>query len=133
MSTPATTSTRRGWEYGLVMFAGAFMLISGLLQFIRGLVALFENTVYVNTPKYAFSFDVTTWGWLHLVWGLVLVAVGAAILAGRMIGRIAGLSIITLAIILNFASMPYYPLWSITLLVLNAFVIWALCAVDAVD
>src|SRR3546814_4971144 len=93
---------------------------SDLLEFLRGLTALFENTLFVNTPKYVFAFDVTTWGWLHLIWGVVLAAVGGAILAGRLIGRIVGLSIVTIALVLNFVSLPVYPLWLIILIALSS-------------
>ena len=138
-TTPSTSSnasdtpTRRGWGHGLVMFAGILMVVVGILEFLRGLTALFENTLFVNTPKYVFAFDVTTWGWLHLIWGVILAAVGGAILAGRLIGRIVGLSIVTIALVLNFVSLPVYPLWSIILIALCVFIMWALCAEDAVD
>ena len=104
------------------------MVVVGILEFLRGLTALFENTLFVNTPKYVFAFDVTTWGWLHLIWGVVLAAVGGAILAGRLIGRIVGLSIVTIALVL-----PVYPLWSIILIALCVFIMWALCAEDEID
>ncbi len=138
-TTPSTSSnasdtpTRRGWGHGLVMFAGILMVVVGILEFLRGLTALFENTLFVNTPKYVFAFDVTTWGWLHLIWGVVLAAVGGAILAGRLIGRIVGLSIVTIALVLNFVSLPVYPLWSIILIALCVFIMWALCAEDEID
>ena len=131
-STSSTTPTRRGWGHGLVMFAGIMMVVVGILEFLRGLTALFENTLFVNTPKYVFAFDVTTWGWLHLIWGVVLAAVGGAILAGRLIGRIVGLSIVTIALVLNFVSLPTYPLWSIVLIALCVFIMWALCAEDEI-
>ncbi|WP_331926937.1 DUF7144 family membrane protein [Intrasporangium sp.] len=117
----------------MVVFAGMLMVVVGLLEFLRGLTALFENTLFVNTPKYVFAFDVTTWGWLHLIWGVVLAAVGGAILAGRLIGRIVGLSIVTIALVLNFVSLPTYPLWSIVLIALCVFIMWALCAEDEID
>ena len=70
---------------------GTLLLISGVLEFLRGLSALFDNTLYVNTPKYILAFDTTAWGWIHLVWGVVLVVVGGLILAERPIGRILAL------------------------------------------
>ena len=132
-STSSNTETRRGWGHGVVLFAGTLMLVLGILEFIRGLTALFENTLFVNTPEYIFALDVTTWGWLHLIWGVVLAAVGGAILAGRLVGRIVGLSIVTIAMVLNFVSLPIYPLWSVVMIALCIFIMWALCAEDSVD
>jgi len=132
-STSSNTETRRGWGHGVVLFAGTLMLVLGILEFLRGLTALFENTLFVNTPDYIFAFDVTTWGWLHLIWGVVLAAVGGAILSGRLVGRIVGLSIVTIAMVLNFTSLPIYPLWSIVMIALCILIMWALCAEDSVD
>ncbi len=133
MSSPITTPQPAGWRYGTMLFAGMAMLISGILGFIRGLTALFDNTLFVSTPRYVFAFDVTTWGWIHLVWGVALAVVGGLILAGRPIGRVLGLAPVTIAIVMNFASMPLYPFWSVSLLILNAFVIWALCTAVVPD
>ena len=72
-------------------------------------------------------------GWLHLIWGVVLGAVGGAILAGMLFGRIVGLSIVTIAMVLNFVSLPIYPLWSIVMIALCIFIMWPLCAEDSVD
>ena len=133
MSSPITTPQPRGWRYGTVLFAGMFLLISGVLGALRGLATLFNNTLYVSTPKYIFAFNVTTWGWIHLVWGVVLVVIGGLILAERPIGRILALVPVTIAILINFASMPLYPFWSVALLVFNAIVIWALCTAEFRD
>lgn len=137
MSTSTSTShvTRSpqplGWAYGTVLAAGTVMLIGGILEFLRGLTALFTNTLYVSTPKYVFELNVTTWGWVHLIWGIVLVAAGGLILSGRTLGRILGLVPASVAVILNFMSMPLYPLWSTVLLAINVFVIWALCTAES--
>jgi hypothetical protein len=114
-----------------VLAAGTVMLIGGILEFLRGLTALFTNTLYVSTPKYVFELNVTTWGWVHLIWGIVLVAAGGLILSGRTLGRILGLVPASVAVILNFMSMPLYPLWSTVLLAINVFVIWALCTAES--
>ena len=130
-SSPISTPTRpHGWKYGTVLFVGTLLLISGVLEFLRGLSALFDNTLYVNTPKYILAFDTTAWGWIHLVWGVVLVVIGGLILAERPIGRILALVPVALAMVLNFASLPLYPFWSIVLLALNGLIIWALCTAE---
>jgi hypothetical protein len=129
-SSLATPGQPSGLAYGTVLAAGIVMLIGGILEFFRGLTALFTNTLYVSTPKYILEFNVTSWGWVHLIWGLVLVAAGGLIVAGRRLGRILALVPASIAVILNFVSMPWYPLWSMVLLAINVFVIWALCTAE---
>ena len=132
-TSPISTPTSSGWKSGMVLFAAIFMLVSGILEFLRGLTALFENTLFLRTPKYLFAFDVTAWGWIHLLWGVVLAVAGGLILANKAIGRVLGLAIVTVAVVLNFLSLPYYPFWSLVLLVLNGFIIWALCTAPTTD
>jgi hypothetical protein len=96
-----------GWAVGFILFAGIMMLMSGIFQAFAGLVALFENEFYVATRNYLFQFDATTWGWIHLVGGVVVALASA---------------------IVNFAFIPYYPFWSLLVIALDVFVIWALAA-----
>src|SRR3982074_904310 len=78
------------WKSGFVVFAGTIMIVAGVFQALAGLVALFRNEVYVIGLNYVFSFDVTTWGWIHLIIGIVVAVAGAAVLTGQLWGRIAG-------------------------------------------
>ncbi len=114
------------WKYGLKLFAGIMMVVIGALEAIQGLVALFNNDVYLATPNYIFAFDITAWGWIHLILGLLLVVIGFLVISGRLVGRILGIVVVGISAILSFASMPYYPLWSILVIALEVFVIWAL-------
>lgn len=119
-----------GWVVGLSLLAGVLMIMSGVFNAVQGLVALFQNEVYVATPRYVFAFDLTSWGWIHLVLGLVLLAAGLGVLSGRMWGRVVGIAVAALGMLANFLFVPYYPVWSLLLIALNVFIIWALCAFD---
>ena len=48
------------------------MILIGFFQGAMGLVAVFNQDFYAVTPNYIFSFDVGTWGWFHLIWGIVV-------------------------------------------------------------
>ncbi|WP_205346855.1 DUF7144 family membrane protein [Pseudonocardia broussonetiae] len=119
-----------GWVVGLSLLAGVLMIMAGVFNVVQGLVALFENEVYLTTPRYVFAFDLTTWGWIHLLIGLAVAVAGFGVLAGRIWGRIVGIAITALCMIGNFLFVPYYPVWSLLLVALNVFTIWALCAYD---
>jgi hypothetical protein len=110
---------------GMTVFAGALMVMIGVFHAFQGLVALFNNTFYVVGPKYVFQFNVTTWGWLHLILGIVVAFAGAALFRGVVWARTVAVIAACVSMVGSFISMPYYPLWSITVIVLDIFVIWA--------
>ena len=124
MSQP--TSTGQTWAMGLTAFAAAFMIVSGILTAIQGIVALANSEFYVVGREYTFKFDVTAWGWILLILGLVVAAVGAFLAMGQTWARWAALVVVALSMIANFAWVPYYPVWGIIVLALDGAVIWAL-------
>jgi hypothetical protein len=118
---------RSGWAAGISIFAGAMMVTLGLFQFFEGLTAVLKDDVYVTTRDYVFQFDITTWGWIHLVIGVVAVLVGGCILAGQAWAFITGIIIAGLSALTNFMFIPWYPLWAIVVIAFDLAVIWALC------
>jgi len=117
-----------GWAVGFILFAAIMMIMAGCFQAFTGLVAIFENEFYVATRNYLFQFDATTWGWIHLIGGIIVVLAGFAVLGGRTWGRVVGIILAMLSALVNFAFIPYYPFWSMLIIALDVFVIWALAA-----
>lgn len=115
-----------GWATGFVMFAGVMMIMAGSFQALAGLVALFENDFYARSPNYLLEFDLTGWGWFHLLLGLLVVLAGFAVLNGMVWGRTIGVILAGLSAFANFAFLPYYPFWSMLTIAVDVFVIWAL-------
>jgi len=115
-----------GAALGLTIMAAAFMMVSGVLGFFWGLAAIIKGSFFVVLPNYEFSLSAVSWGWLHLIIGAVLFVAGAALFTGHLWARIAGVVLVSLAMISNFVSLPYYPVWAVVLIALDAFVIWAL-------
>ena len=97
-------------------------------QALQGLVAIFENEFYVATRNYLFQFDATTWGWIHLVLGLLVAFAGWGLLSGRTWARTAAIALAVLSATANFLFIPYYPFWSLLIITLDIFVIWAVAA-----
>ncbi|MFD8599555.1 hypothetical protein ACFV1L_31580 [Kitasatospora sp. NPDC059646] len=133
--TPASTGPgvppapgNKPWVSGTVLFAGVLMLVTGLLELFRGIMAIAEDDVFVTTPRYVFRFDLTSWGWIHLVVGVLLALTGLFVIKGMLWARILGVCFAAVSMIDNFLAVPYYPLWSLVLIALDVFVIWALCA-----
>jgi hypothetical protein len=117
-----------GWAAGFTVFAAIMMLMVGVFQALQGLIGIFENEFYVQTRNYLFQFDATTWGWIHLVLGLLVAFAGWGLLSGQTWARVVGITLAVLSATANFLFIPYYPFWSLLIITLNIFVIWALTA-----
>ena len=120
-------STRDAWAGGLSIFGGTVLATLGLFQFFEGLSAVLSDNVYVTTPNYVYQFDITTWGWIHLVVGLIAVAVGVGVLMGQAWGLITGIIIAALSALTQFMFLPWAPIWAIVIIGFDIAVIWALC------
>ena len=135
MTEDAYSSTSRraaqetpGWAVGFILFAAVMMIMVGVFQALQGLIGIFENEFYVPTRNYLFQFDATTWGWTHLLLGLLVAFAGYGLLSGKTWARTVAIFLAVLSAIANFAFIPYYPFWSLVIITLDVFVIWAIAA-----
>lgn len=115
-----------GGAVGVTAFAGILMIMGGLFHFMQGLIALIDDTFYVAGKEYVFKFDLTTWGWIHLIAGILVAAAGVALFAGQVWARTIGVLLACVSILASFAWLPYYPIWSLVVITFDGFVIWAL-------
>jgi hypothetical protein len=113
---------------GLAVFAAVMMMMIGAFQAIQGIIALANDTFYVVGQEYVFQFDVTTWGWIHLILGVVVAVAGYFVLQAKVWARTVGVIVAVISALFNFAWLPYYPVWSFLIIALNVLVIWALTA-----
>ena len=102
------------------------MVIAGFWQALAGIAALMQDKVYVTTPGYIYSFDLTGWGWIHLLLGILIICAGVAVFFGQMWARVVGILLAGVSMIANFVFIPHYPIWSLTIIALDVAVIWAL-------
>lgn len=116
-----------GWTVGFVLFAGIMMITIGVFEAIAGFAAILEDKFYVVAPNYIYEFDVTTWGWIHLILGVVVGIAGWGVIAAQMWARVVGITVAVLSAVANFFFIPYYPFWSLLIIALDVFVIWTLC------
>jgi hypothetical protein len=117
-----------GWAVGFALFAAVMMIMAGTWQALAGLIALLQNEFYVTTRNYLFQFDATTWGWIHLILGVLVGLAGLGLLVGQTWARVFGIVLAVLSALSNFLFIPYYPFWSILVIGLDVLVIWALAA-----
>lgn len=124
----SSASTPTAWV-GWLVFAGLMMILVGVFQAIDGLIALFNDELYVVRPSgLVINVDYTVWGWTHLLLGVLLIAAGYAVFSGRVWGRTLGVIAALLSAIVNFAFLPAYPVWSLLIITVDVVVIYALIA-----
>ncbi|MFI6941425.1 hypothetical protein ACIBI4_19290 [Streptomyces sp. NPDC050418] len=123
---PPASGAKAEWAVGGTMFAGVMMGVAGIVGALQGIAAIADDDVYTRIGDYVFSFDLTTWGWIHLLLGIVVAVVGFGILKNQDWARGAGIGIAALYVVEYFLFLPYAPVWSVIAIALGVFVIWAL-------
>ena len=117
-----------GWAIGWTMFAGVLMITIGIWHAMAGLAGVVEDQFYTVTPNYIFKFDATTWGWIHLIGGVIAVLAGFGLFSGAVWARTVGVIVALISAIANFAWLPYSPVAAIVIIAIDIAVIWALTA-----
>jgi hypothetical protein len=124
--TERSAAVKSAWAEGVTYFAVALLVTVGIFQILQGLAALLDNRFYVTAPGNAFGFNITAWGWIHLIVGIVALAIGIGLFYGATWARGAGVGVAVFQAIVQFMFLPYYPVWSIVIIALDVAIIWAL-------
>jgi hypothetical protein len=113
---------------GWIGFAGIVLLIVGFIDVFQGLIAVIEDDYYVVTKAGFLAVDLTTWGWVMMIWGVLLVVAGLGLGAGQTWARWFAIVVVALNVFaqLGFLGNSQYPLWALTALALNLIVLYAL-------
>jgi hypothetical protein len=111
---------------GGVYLAVVLLILQGVLTILEAAATLAKDDVYVHFGIYAYKFSLTGWGWVHLALGVLLLASGVALGLRRTWARLAAIVVACLHIVANFLFLPYQPQWSIVLIALSGFILWAL-------
>ncbi|MFD3532847.1 hypothetical protein [Streptomyces sp. NPDC058664] len=124
-------SSSSAWAAGGTLFAGVLMLVTGFMDIFQGIAGIAKDDIYTRVGDYVFKFNLTTWGWIHLILGVILVIAGFGILKGAEWGRVTGIALASLNILLQFLFLPYHPWWALFSMAVSVFVIWALATNEA--
>ncbi len=120
------SETPSPWAAGYAAFAGVALVLIGLFQAAIGLVAIIDDKFYVVGSEYVFQFDVTSWGWIHLILGIVVLVSGFGVFFGNVAARTVGVLVAALSAFAAFLWLPWYPVWAVLIIALDIAVIWAL-------
>ncbi len=117
-----------GWAVGWTAFAGVMMVMLGFWWMIAGLVAIENDDFYVVTQDYIFQFSTSTWGWIHVIVGGVVLVSGFGLFSGNVLARTVGVIIAALSGLIAFAWLPWYPVWAVIFIAVSIAIIWSLTA-----
>jgi hypothetical protein len=117
-----------GWAIGWTAFAGLLMVLLGIWWIVAGIVAIADDDFFVIAQEWVFKFSTTTWGWIHLGLGIVILLSGIGLFTANVWARTVGVVLALIAGLVAFAWLPWYPVWAIIFIAAAVAVIWALTA-----
>jgi hypothetical protein len=116
-----------GWV-GWIFFASVLMMLAGIMNAIHGLIAIVNDEWVVWGNRADLYLDLTTWGWVHFLVGIAVFLAGLGLLSGNVLARAVAVLLASISVIANFLFIPAYPVWALTIIAIDVFVIYALTA-----
>jgi len=117
-----------GAVLGFTITAAVLMMVSGLMNFLEGLAAIIKGQFFVVLPNYVYNVSVTSWGWIHLIVGAGVFVAGACLFMDKLWARVVGVVFACVSAVFNFLYIPYQPVWSVIVIAVDVFIVWALLA-----
>jgi hypothetical protein len=111
---------------GGATFAAVVMIIAGTMGVFQGIALVAKGTYYVQPSGYWINTDASTWGWVHILVSVVVLAAGFGVISGAAWARWTGIVIVSVQAVVNFAFIPVQPFWAITLILIDLWVIHSL-------
>ncbi|WP_338837152.1 DUF7144 family membrane protein [Gordonia polyisoprenivorans] len=124
----AESAVKQGFAFGLTIVAAALLFVAGVISVFVGISALNKDTLLILGQDYVFELNLTAWGWIHIVIGVLAVIIAGGLAIGADWARVAAIIIAALSIITQFLWLPHYPAWSILIIALDVILIWAVCS-----
>ncbi len=119
----ASEDRERSIDARWLAFAGAYLMLAGVLNLIWGITALAKDDYFVEGGLVWSSLN--TWGWIAILIAAIQIPTGALVYARRFGATLIAVLIAMCGMVVNFLSVGAYPVWSIVAIVCNALVLWA--------
>lgn len=119
------SDTKQAVAAGGTIGAAALLAVVGVLAVLQGFAAILRGPTFVIGFEYVYRVDPNGWGWIHLLLGVAAIAVAIGLFARQRWAAVAAIVVAGLSIVINFMWLPYYPWWSIIVIAIDIFIIWA--------
>jgi hypothetical protein len=119
------TNNTTGWV-GWIYFAGILMLVRSFFQAFLGIVALSKDDFFLVSQDKLAVFNFTAWGWVHLVLAAIMLTAAFSVFGGGVWGRVVGIFVYSMSLLINLIFLPAYPIWSIAIILMDSLIIYAL-------
>jgi cytochrome c oxidase subunit IV len=113
-----------GWAF----FVGILLFMVGVFNVIWGLAALIDDKSLTVSGQGVIVWDLTTWGWIHLLLGIVLIGTAVGLFAGRGWARWTAIFFVMVNAFGQIVWIPVHPLWTVLIITLDIIIIYQLTA-----
>ncbi|HXM54863.1 MAG TPA: hypothetical protein VOB72_05695 [Candidatus Dormibacteraeota bacterium] len=117
--TDALVAEPSGW----VLFAAIMVLFAGIWNVVEGFVGFLRASYFIGSPVFG---SLWIWALAWMVFGIVQVAAGAAIMSGRGWGRWFAIVVVALNAFLHLLALGAYPWWSLVMIAIDVLILYAL-------
>jgi hypothetical protein len=112
---------------GWLIFAAIVLGVAGIMRIFDAIWAFsYHGVLPENLENAIFGHSLKTYGWVYLVVGIVLIICAGGVISRSQISRWIGIFAGAVMAISAIWWMPYYPVWSLTYIVVGIFVIYGL-------
>jgi hypothetical protein len=126
MTSYAQTEARARTAEGWVVFAGIMLFIVGTSNIIFGLTAIFDDDVLTRVGGQLIFWDFTTWGWVHLILGVLLLIAAFGLFVGHTWAAMVAIFFAALNAITQIGWITVYPIWSLIVISIDVIIIYQL-------
>jgi hypothetical protein len=120
----ASSLEERG--YGWIAFAGIMLIIIGFLDIVNGLWALDHKDSAGQVGELLYENKLETWGWIMLIWGVLVLISGFLVFSRSQFGRWIGILAASITMVVNMTWIFAFPIAALVVVLLAALVLYAL-------
>jgi hypothetical protein len=125
VSSPTGETPAGGW----LIFAAVVLGVAGVMRVFDAIWAFrYHGVLPENLEGAIFGHSLKTYGWVYLIVAAILIASAFYVLQRSAWARWVGIAAAGIAAITAVWWLPYYPVWTLTYVLLGMLVIYALAA-----
>ena len=111
---------------GWVVCASILLVLAGVFSIINGLIAIFDDEVFLVGSDSLVGLNFTGWGIVHLVVGGIVLAAGLAVTSGHLWARVVGVLAAMISAVSQIGFITAFPFWAVTIIALDVLILYGL-------